>query len=158
MAGKGKRGPPPGEGAGRPRMAIDLAVVTRAASIGCTIAEIAALTAISPRTFTNRMEKDEAFAAAVEQARGQGRATLRRLQWHRANNGSDTMLIWLGKNMLGQSDRHELGGPGGGPIEMVVTGVRRAMDIEGDATEVPLDPEPDVATGVQRTIEDDAAD
>ena len=41
-------GPPPGQGAGRPRMAIDLAVVTRAASIGCTIAEIAALTAISP--------------------------------------------------------------------------------------------------------------
>jgi hypothetical protein len=102
--------------------------------------------------------KDEAFAAAVEQARGQGRATLRRRQWHRANNGSDTMLIWLGKNMLGQSDRHELGGPGGGPIEMVVTGVRRAMDIEGDATEVPLDPEPDVVTGVQRTIEDDTAD
>lgn len=60
--------------------------------------------------------------------------------------------------MLGQSDRHELGGPGGGPIEMVVTGVRRAMDIEGDATEVPLDPEPDVVTGVQRTIEDDTAD
>jgi hypothetical protein len=33
------------------------------------------------------------------------------------------------------------------------------MDIEGDATEVPLDdPEPDVDTGVQRAIEDDAAD
>ena len=29
-------------------MVIDLAVVTRAASIGCTIAEIAALTTISP--------------------------------------------------------------------------------------------------------------
>jgi hypothetical protein len=68
------------------------------------------------------------------------------------------MLIWLGKNMLGQSDRHELGGPGGGPIEMVVTGVRRATDIEGEAVEVLLYPEPEVDTGVQRAIEDDAAD
>ena len=102
--------------------------------------------------------KDEAFAAAVEQARGQGRATLRRLQWHRANNGSDRCLSGLGKICSGRATVTSLGGPGGGPIEMVVTGVRRAMDIEGDATEVPLDPEPDVVTGVQRTIEDDTAD
>jgi hypothetical protein len=56
------------------------------------------------------------------------------------------------------TDRHELAGPDGGAIEMIVTGVRRATDIEGEATEVPLDPEPDVVTGVQRAIEDDAAD
>ena len=36
-----------------------------------------------------------------------GRATLRRLQWQRANGGADTMLIWLGKQMLGQKDKVE---------------------------------------------------
>ena len=28
------------------------------------------------------------------------------------------MMIFLGKNILGQSDRHEVSGPGGGPIQV----------------------------------------
>jgi hypothetical protein len=44
--------------------------------------------------------------------------------------GSDTMLIWLGKNLLGQRDRQELSGPEGGAIELIVTGVRRALDAQ----------------------------
>ena len=43
----------------------------------------------------------------IDEARASGRATLRRLQWQRANGGSDTMLIWLGKQMLGQKDKVE---------------------------------------------------
>jgi hypothetical protein len=42
-----------------------------------------------------------------DETRASGRATLRRLQWQRANGGSDTMLIWLGKQMLGQKDKVE---------------------------------------------------
>jgi len=30
----------------------------------------------------------------------------------------NTMMIFLGKNILGQSDRHEVSGPGGGPIQV----------------------------------------
>jgi len=115
----GKRGPPKGSG-GRPPVNVDINTVTRAASIGCTIEEMAALCGISDRTFNNRMQDDPEFAAAVEMARGQGRATLRRYQWHRAANGSDTMLIWLGKNMLGQVDRQEITGADGGPMTWVV--------------------------------------
>jgi hypothetical protein len=33
---------------------------------------------------------------------------LRRLQWKGAEAGNPTMLIWLGKQMLGQRDSHGL--------------------------------------------------
>jgi hypothetical protein len=33
-----------------------------------------------------------------------------------ANNNNVPMLIWLGKQYLGQSEKHELSGPAGGPI------------------------------------------
>jgi len=145
----GKRGPKPGHG-GRPPVNVDVETVKRAASIGCTNAEIAALTGVSERTYNNRFEKDESFQEAVEIARGMGRATLRRYQWHAASNGNPAMLIWLGKQMLGQVDRRELGGPDGGPMEMIVTGVRRAPEIDGEAEEMPP---PDIGTGVQRAIE-----
>jgi hypothetical protein len=43
------------------------------------------------------------------------------MQFKAAEGGNATMLIWLGKQYLGQSDKtqHELSGPGGGPIEWV---------------------------------------
>ena len=44
---------------------------------------------------------------AIDEARESGKATLRRLQWQRATAGSDTMCIWLGKQLLGQRDRQE---------------------------------------------------
>jgi hypothetical protein len=33
--------------------------------------------------------------------------SLRRMQWEKAQTGNTTMLIWLGKQMLGQKDRLE---------------------------------------------------
>jgi hypothetical protein len=53
------------------------------------------------------LERDPEFQRIIDEARASGRATLRRLQWQRANGGSDTMLIWLGKQMLGQKDKVE---------------------------------------------------
>ena len=41
----------------------------------------------------------------LERGKAIGRAKLRRLQWQSAIAGSDTMLIWLGKNGLGQRDK-----------------------------------------------------
>jgi hypothetical protein len=104
--------------------------IGRLATIGCTDEEIAAVMRISVDTL-GRRKKNPEFAAVLENARGMGKTTLRRLQWHRANQGSDTMCIWLGKQMLGQRDRSELTGAEGGPLSvMLVTGVRR-----GDETE-----------------------
>jgi hypothetical protein len=102
----GRRGPPKGEG-GAPRKEIKLDVARRAASIGCTAEEIAALLGVARATFYLNLERDPEFQRIIDEARASGRATLRRLQWQRANGGSDTMLIWLGKQMLGQKDKVE---------------------------------------------------
>jgi hypothetical protein len=101
---------------GAPRLVIDWDVMRRAASIGCTCEETAALLGISRAAFFTHLREDEGLQEAYDEAASQGQATLRRLQWQRANNGSDTMLIWLGKNLLGQTDRQALTGGDGGPI------------------------------------------
>jgi hypothetical protein len=126
-----KNGPAPGEG-GAPRKPIDLDIVRRAASIGCTNGEIGALLNMCERTFYYHLEQDEGLQSIVDQARETGRATLRRVQWQRAMAGDGTMLVWLGKNMLGQRDRHELSGADGAPL-MIVTGVIRSLDDAGKA-------------------------
>jgi hypothetical protein len=103
----GERGPQPGEG-GAPRKVLDLEVARRAATLGCSPDEIAMLLGVARRTFHNHLKQDAALQEAVEERRAQGRTTLRRLQWQQANDGNTTMLIWLGKQLLGQRDRHEV--------------------------------------------------
>jgi hypothetical protein len=129
----GKRGPdagsPNARNAGAPRKKLDLVVMRRAASIGCNAEEIAALLGIGRATFYTHLERDASLQEDLERAADSGKATLRRMQWQRAAAGSDTMLIWLGKNMLNQTDRQQLTGAGGGPL-MIVTGVLRDSDNE----------------------------
>ncbi len=124
----GKRGPKPGEG-GAPRKPIDIEVMKRAASIGCNAGEIAALLGMGEATFYKHLVEDDGLQETLDEAANSGKATLRRLQWQRAMGGSDTMLIWLGKNMLKQTDRTELSGKDGGAIGLIVTGVRREEDV-----------------------------
>ena len=93
---------------GRPPAKIDLDAVERAASIGCTAEEIAAIVGVGRRTLFDHMERDPEITAAIERGKDKGRATLRRMQWQGAQKGNATMLIWLGKQMLGQKDRHEI--------------------------------------------------
>lgn len=59
----------------------------RAAYIGCTADEIAALLGIARATFYLNLERDPEFQRIIDEARASGRATLRRLQWQRANGG-----------------------------------------------------------------------
>jgi hypothetical protein len=117
----GTRGPPPGEG-GRPPKDIDLTVVRRAASLGCTHEEISTLVGVERTTFWRHLEKDPELQRAIDEGRDEGRATLRRLQWQKANNGDTTMLIWLGKQMLKQRDKFEteVSGKDGGPVVPVL--------------------------------------
>ena len=77
---------PKGEG-GAPRKEINIDVARRAAFIGCTTDEIAALLGIARATFYLNLERDPEFQCVIDEARASGRATLRRLQWQRANGG-----------------------------------------------------------------------
>ena len=87
--------------AGRPRKqaALDEAQVEYLASIGCSDAEIAIAARVSEASLKRH------YAPLLKKGRVTLKISLRRAQLERAMAGSDTMLIWLGKNILGQHDR-----------------------------------------------------
>ncbi len=93
---------------GRPRIQIDLAQVEALAQIGCTLDEIAAVLGVSVSTVDDRMSKDEGFQASHKKGSEHGKATLRRMQWNSARGGNVTMMIWLGKQLLGQKDQSRM--------------------------------------------------
>lgn len=47
------------------------------------------------------------FAQVIKDGRSHGRMSLKRKQWEMAMGGNITMLIWLGKQNLGQTDKVE---------------------------------------------------
>ena len=93
--------------------------------IHCTKEEIASVFQMSPDTLGRRIQDRgyENFADLYKRYSGEGAASLRRAQWQLAQNGNATMLIWLGKQILGQRDNldHRHSGPDGGPIKADVT-------------------------------------
>lgn len=86
----------------RPLKEIDAKQVELLAGCGATTQEIASKLDCSKDTLERR------FAAAIEKGRETGRMSLRGKQFERAMKGSDVMLIWLGKQLLGQRDKLEL--------------------------------------------------
>ncbi len=97
---------------GRPRIEIDWNQVDAMCAIHCTGPEIASVIGVSEDTMTRSCKRDHdmLFAEYIEQKRGPGKVSLRRKQWNQAAGGDRTMLIWLGKNWLEQTDRLEHGG------------------------------------------------
>jgi hypothetical protein len=84
---------------GRPQKKIDAALVGKLARIGCSDEEIADFVGCNRSTLYRR------FATAIRKGREVCKRRLRRWQLKRAKAGSDTMLIWLGKQMLKQTDK-----------------------------------------------------
>lgn len=87
---------------GRPLAKVDPAVVQALARIHCTYPEIAAVVGCSEDTLHRR------FAGIIEKGKEEGRASLRRMQFKAAEGGSATMMIWLGKQHLGQADESRI--------------------------------------------------
>lgn len=90
----------------RPCINLDESRIVELASNGNTIREIAAILGVSESLIGHR------YRALCEKGRDICCARIRSKQVERALAGSDTMLIWLGKQMLGQSDKldHTTGG------------------------------------------------
>jgi hypothetical protein len=124
---------PNGRPNGRPKVHIDIGVAERSAAIGCTPTEIAAILGVARQTLYNRLKEEPELQAVLDRGRDTGRATLRRLQWQAAEAGNTTMLIWLGKQMLGQRDRHEVDAQVTGDMHVTVTLVStKPRVIEGE--------------------------
>jgi len=86
---------------GRPKKNIDYNLCESLAKIQCTQEEIAEITGVSTRT----LQRDKEFCRVYKKGLDAGRMSIRRLQYKSAENGNVTMLIWLGKQYLGQSDK-----------------------------------------------------
>lgn len=107
---------------GRPRIEIDYKQVEQLAAMQCTDEEIAAVLGVERNTIRRRKKDDEQFCSAYKKGQERGKASLRRMQFKAAEGGNATMLIWLGKQYLGQSDKtqQEISGPAGKPVQMQV--------------------------------------
>lgn len=69
----------------------------------CTDEEVAAWFSVSTRTIERR-RKTGKFAEIMERGRAKGRISLRRTQMRLAEQGSGSVAIWLGKQLLDQVD------------------------------------------------------
>jgi hypothetical protein len=90
--------------AGRPRKEPEIPVekIKELAGIGCTDEEIGRIAGIDDATLQRN------FAPLLKDGRAAFRAEIRGMQRRRCLDGSDTMLIWLGKVVLHQKERTEL--------------------------------------------------
>jgi hypothetical protein len=96
--------------AGRPKLTLDTSLIEKLASIQCSNVEIAAILGCHPDTLRDN------YSTNLDKGRQQGKMTLRRKQWDVAMKGNVTMLIWLGKQYLEQSDKSNLDLNAKGPL------------------------------------------
>jgi len=83
-----------------PKIKLDLELIEKLASIHCTMIEIGHMCDVSVDTLERRC------ADVIKRGRDKGKVSLRRLQWSKAQDGNVTMMIWLGKQLLGQRDQN----------------------------------------------------
>lgn len=81
---------------GRPLKPIDAEMVRKLAKIGCTQRDIAEFFGVAHSVISERFRTDFQLGSA------QSKISLRRAQFKRALQGSDTMLIHLGRSVLSQ--------------------------------------------------------
>lgn len=92
---------------GRPKAKIDWKKVANLCKAGCCGVEIAANIGINENTLYERCEIDNQmlFSEFLRLNKANGNSLLRGVQFKKAMSGDNTMLVWLGKNRLGQTDK-----------------------------------------------------
>ena len=95
--------PPKKRSPGRPKKyKLDIQQVEQLAGFGCTNREISSFFKCSETTLTRN------YGVNLEKGRDEGKIRLRQYQWKAAKAGNVAMLIWLGKQILGQADKQEI--------------------------------------------------
>lgn len=140
---KAKQDPATGRLEGRepflnPENAEQVALIRSLAQIHCTMAEAASVLKVARETFTRYVNEHPAIREAWDAGLDEGKASLRRAQFKSALGSKEdgitpnvTAQIWLGKQILGQTDNMALTGPKGGPLETRNAGLEdlvRALD------------------------------
>lgn len=115
---------------GRPLIPVDENKIAELALNGARNSEIAYIIGIDDKTLVDR------FSRLLNKKRAERRLTLRTAQTSKAMSGDATMLIWLGKNELEQTDKVEQQYSGGITIQVVYEDV----DPNGKTTAIECDP------------------
>lgn len=96
---------------GRPKIQIDHELLKKMCQIQCTRSEMCGILDISEKTL-DRIIKDEydmTFSTFFKKYSAGGKMSLRRAQFKKAvEDGNTAMLIWLGKQYLGQRDNIDI--------------------------------------------------
>lgn len=90
----------------RPKKYINKKQFESLCAIQCTREEICDVLDVTEKTLNRwcKEEYGENFSLVFRQKKSLGKTSLRRNQWKLAEAGNYTMQIWLGKQMLGQSE------------------------------------------------------
>jgi hypothetical protein len=115
---------------GRPTIKINQEEFEKLVGLCCTLDDIAGWFNCSPDTIENWCKKTykETFSDTYKKKAAKGKVSLRRKQMEVALSGNVTMLIWLGKQHLGQVDKQDI--EHSGKIEAVVTPTKKIEDYE----------------------------
>ncbi len=94
---------------GRKKISIDWELVDNMLSYHCTGTEVAAIIGMHPNTLYRVCEEvhNISFSDYSTQKKANGKQLLRQKQFDVAMSGDKTMLVWLGKQYLGQADKME---------------------------------------------------
>ena len=108
---------------GRPPVNIDLSQAEQLCQMGSTLREVAGFFRCSEDTIQRvlKRERQQTFREFFDQWSALGDISLRRAQYLKAQGGDVKMLIWLGKQRLGQTDKQEVSLPGVGAVKLVIT-------------------------------------
>lgn len=96
--------------AGRPKKELNWEEFDKLCAMQCSQREIAGWFDVSVDTIERRVEETWGikFAEYFEEKRSAGKIALRRKQFDVAMGGNVALLIWLGKQYLGQSDKQDV--------------------------------------------------
>ena len=94
---------------GPPIKDIDFEDFEKCCQMQCTKEEIAGWFEIDEDTLDKRVTEhyNLPYSAVYKKYSANGKCSLRRRQFRRASNGDRVMMIWLGKQYLGQSEKIE---------------------------------------------------
>lgn len=90
-------------------------------SLVATHVEMANWFECTVRTIENYMEDhDSEFFRVYKRAEAESKQSLRRLQMNAAQDGNPTILVWLGKQLLGQKDKIETDNKHSGDMNLLL--------------------------------------
>jgi len=94
----------------RPKVDIDWKKVDKLLEADCEGTEIAAYLGIVPNTLYRRCELDHkiSFSKYLQEKKAKGNSLLKVKQFDAAMSGDKTMMIWLGKQRLGQKEKQDI--------------------------------------------------